>query len=151
LAKLVRRLFNETFKAMNNTGHAEFIKAWKIFEVPSIWGRLQNPITHRDSYWMNDSLRLTMIMPYILTRSINHRHYKDDVVIRIKNECRLNNRMQVSGIIVNCWVKVAKACKAIFKSPYIINDSQNDYVTLNEILEQMTNILLKVFIIIFLH
>ena len=92
-----------------------------------------------------------MIMPYILTRSINHRHYKDDVITRIKNECQLNNRIQVSSIIVNCWVKVAKACKAIFKSPYIINDSQNDYATLNEILEQMTNILLKVFIIIFLH
>ena len=49
------------------------------------WNRLQNPITYQDSYWMNDSLRLAMIMPYILTRAINHRHYKAEVITRIKN------------------------------------------------------------------
>jgi len=145
LAGLVRRLFDETFKAMNNAGHTEFVNVWKTFEVPSIWSRLQNPITHRDSYWMNDSLRLTMIMPYILTRAINYKHYKDDVIARIKNECHLSSKTQVPGIIVNCWVKVAKACKAVFKSSY----SQNDYIILNETLEQMTNALLKVFYFIF--
>ena len=59
--------------------------------MPSTWNRLQNPITHRDSYWMNDSLRLTMIMPYILTRAINYKHYKSEVIDRIKNDCNLSN------------------------------------------------------------
>ena len=84
-------------------------------------------------------------MPYILTRAINYKHYKDDVIARIKNECHLSNKTQVPDIIVNCWIKVAKACKAVFKSSY----SQNDYIILNEILEQMTNALLKVFYFIF--
>ncbi|CAB4404894.1 unnamed protein product [Rhizophagus irregularis] len=145
LAGLVRRLFDETFKVMNNTGYVEFIKVWKTFEVPSIWNRLQNPITHRDSYWMNDSLRLTMIMPFILIRAINYKHYKDDFITRIKNDFCLSNKMQVPGIIVNCWVKMAKACKAIFKSSYIIDESYNDYIALSEILEEISNMLLKVF------
>lgn len=151
LAGLVRHLFNETFKVMNNMGYVEFIKVWKTFEVPSIWNRLQNPITHRDSYWMNDSLRLTMIMPFILIRAINYKHYKDDFITRIKNDFCLSNKMQVPGIIINCWVKMAKACKAIFKSSYIINESYNDYIALSEILEEISNMLLKVFIIVFLY
>lgn len=151
LAGLVHRLFDETFKVMNNMGYVEFIKVWKTFEVPSIWNRLQNPITHRDSYWMNDSLRLTMIMPFILIRAINYKHYKDDFITRIKNDFCLSNKMQVPGIIVNCWVKMAKACKAIFKSSYIIDESYNDYIALSEILEEISNMLLKVFIIVFLY
>ncbi|UZO08524.1 uncharacterized protein OCT59_028778 [Rhizophagus irregularis] len=145
LAGLVHRLFDETFKVMNNMGYVEFIKVWKTFEVPSIWNRLQNPITHRDSYWMNDSLRLTMIMPFILIRAINYKHYKDDFITRIKNDFCLSNKMQVPGIIINCWVKMAKACKAIFKSSYIIDESYNDYIALSEILEEISNMLLKVF------
>jgi hypothetical protein len=144
LAGLVRRLFDETFKSMNDEGHREFVKIWRAFETPSTWNRLQNPITHRDSYWMNDSLRLTMIMPYILTRGINYRHYKIESINRIKNEYPLGNRTQVPSIIISCWVKMAKACKFVFKSPYIIIDAQNDYIFLKKILDQATEVLLKV-------
>lgn len=87
----MRRLFDETFKSMNDEGHREFVKIWRAFEIPSSWNRLQNPITHRDSYWMNDSLRLTMIMPYILARGINYKHYKVETINRIKNEYPLGN------------------------------------------------------------
>ena len=103
--------------------------------MPSNWNRLQNPITHRDSYWMSDSLRLAMIMPYILNHATNHKHYKADIINRIKIECHLNNRMQVLGVIINCWVKMAKACKAVFKSSYIVNDMRNDYIILKRLLE----------------
>ena len=75
---------DKTFNSMNCIGHSEFIKKWRVFEIPSTWNRLQNPITHRDSYWMNDLLRLTMIISYILTRTINHKHYKVEVFTRIK-------------------------------------------------------------------
>lgn len=147
LAGLVRRLLDETFKSMNDEGHKEFIKAWRAFEIPSTWNRLQNPITHRDSYWMNDSLRLAMIMPYILIRTINHRHYKAQFIIKIKNECSLSNQMQVPGVIVDCWTKMAKACKVVFKSLYIVNDTHNDYALLKKDLEGAASILLKVSII----
>ncbi|CAB4391420.1 unnamed protein product [Rhizophagus irregularis] len=69
----------------------------------------------------------------------------DDFITRIKNDFCLSNKMQVPGIIVNCWVKMAKACKAIFKSSYIIDESYNDYIALSEILEEIYNMLLKVF------
>jgi hypothetical protein len=88
-------------------------------------------------------------MPFILIRAINYKHYKDDFITRIKNDFCLSNKMQVPGIIVNCWVKMAKACKAIFKSSYIIDESYNDYIALSEILEEISNMLLKVFIIVF--
>ncbi|CAB5384714.1 unnamed protein product [Rhizophagus irregularis] len=145
LAGLVRRLLDETFNSMNCEGHSEFIKEWRVFEVPSIWNRLQNPITHRDSYWMNDSLRLAMIIPYILTRAINHRHYKAEVLTRIKNDCLLSSQVQVPGIIVNCWVKMAKACKYVFKTPYVVNTDYNDYTILRKIFERAIVALLKVF------
>ncbi|CAB4383804.1 unnamed protein product [Rhizophagus irregularis] len=145
LAGLVRCLFDETFKSMNDEGHKIFVKIWREFEMPSSWNRLQNPITHRDSYWMNDSLRLTMIMPYILARAINYKHYKTEIVNRIKDEYSLSNRTQVPSIIVDCWVKMAKACKAVFKSTYIVVDEYNDYILLKKRLEQVTEALLKVF------
>ncbi|CAI2187797.1 3445_t:CDS:2, partial [Funneliformis geosporum] len=85
-------------------------------------------------------------MSYILIRAINHRHYKAEIINKIKNNnYSLGNRTQVSNIIVNCWVKMAKACKAVFKSSYIITDIYNDYASLKKTLEQVTEILLKVF------
>lgn len=77
---------------MNDEGHKIFVKIWREFEMPSSWNRLQNPITHRDSYWMNNSLRLIMIMPYILARAINYKHYKTEIVNRIKDEYSLSNQ-----------------------------------------------------------
>jgi hypothetical protein len=144
LAGLVRRLLDETFKSMNYEGHDKFIKEWRVFEVPSTWNRLQNPISHRDSYWMNDSLRLTMIMPYILTRAINYKHYKADVIIRIRNDCSLSSQVQVPGRIVDCWVKMAKACKYVFKTSYIVSTDHNDYTVLRKMLERAIEALLKV-------
>jgi hypothetical protein len=129
---------------MNDDGHKEFVKFWRAFEIPSIWNRLQNPITHRDSYWMNDSLRLTMIMPFILIRAINHKHYKTEFINKIRDKYSLGNRTQVPNIIVDCWVKMAKACKAVFKAPYIVTSNYNDYTLLKKKLDQVTEILLKV-------
>ncbi|CAB4419551.1 unnamed protein product [Rhizophagus irregularis] len=124
LAGLVRQLLNETFNSMNCEGH--------------------------NSYWINDSLRLTMIIPYILTCTINYRHYKVEVFTHIKNDCLLSSQVQVPEIIVNCWVKMAKACKYVFKTPYIINTDYNDYTILRKILERAIVALLKVFSTVFL-
>ncbi len=81
-------------------------------------------------------------MAYILVHTINYRHYKTEVIKWIKEKCELENQTQVSGAIVDCWVKVAKACKAVFKSLY----SQNDYILLEKTLEEAADILLKVFL-----
>ncbi|CAB4405641.1 unnamed protein product [Rhizophagus irregularis] len=86
-----------------------------------------------------------MIIPYILTRAINHRHYKAEVLTRIKNDCLLSSQVQVPGIIVNCWVKMAKVCKYVFKTPYVVNTDYNDYTILRKILERAIVALLKVF------
>ena len=81
-------------------------------------------------------------MAYILVHTINYRHYKTEVIKRIKEKCKLENQTQVSGAIVDCWMKVAKACKVVFKSLY----SQNDYILLEKTLEEAADILLKVFL-----
>src|ERR1700761_6883032 len=93
---------------------------------------------------MSDSLRLTMIMPYILTRAINNRHYKAEVLTRIRNDCLLNSQIQVPGVIVKCWVKMAKACKHVFKTPYIVSTNNDDYIILRKVLGQAIEALLKV-------
>ncbi|CAG8692595.1 11902_t:CDS:2, partial [Funneliformis mosseae] len=41
--------------------------------------------------------------------------------------------------------KVAKACKTVFKSSYIVTNTYNDYILLRKDLEQAAIILLKVF------
>ncbi|PKK72267.1 hypothetical protein RhiirC2_710502, partial [Rhizophagus irregularis] len=85
--------------------------------------------------------------PYhcLAARAINYKHYKTEIVNRIKDEYSLSNRTQVPSIIVDCWVKMAKACKAVFKSTYIVVDEYNDYILLKKRLEQVTEALLKVF------
>ena len=88
-----------------------------------------------------------MIMPYILIRSINYKHYKTEVINRIKNDYHLNNQVQVPSIIVNCWVKMAKACKHVFKSSYIVDNTYNDYTILKKMLKQVAEALLKVLLL----
>ncbi|CAB5394948.1 unnamed protein product [Rhizophagus irregularis] len=72
-------------------------------------------------------------------------HYKTEIVNRIKDEYSLSNRTQVLSIIVDCWVKMAKACKAVFKSTYILIDEYNDYILLKKRLEQVTEDVYKNF------
>ena len=96
---------------------------------------------------MNDSLRLTIIMPYILTYSINYKHYKTEVINKIKNDYHLNNQIQVPSIIVNCWIKIAKVYKHVFKSSYIVDNTYNDYTILKKMLKQVAEALLKVLLL----
>ncbi|GES96961.1 hypothetical protein GLOIN_2v1483751 [Rhizophagus clarus] len=77
-----------------------FHSAWITFEIPRNWKRIQSPITHLDSYWMSDSLRLVMIIPFILARCLNTAHLKQYFVTTIKNNCELTNLRQVKAAMI---------------------------------------------------
>ncbi|GET00728.1 hypothetical protein GLOIN_2v1790940 [Rhizophagus clarus] len=65
--RLARRLFDHLFNhELEKLRLDAFHSAWITFEIPRNWKCIQNPITHLDSYWMSDSLRLVMIIPFIL-------------------------------------------------------------------------------------
>src|SRR5581483_4077006 len=63
VAGKVQRLMECTFSLLNPVGETTFLRYWKIFETPSGWCRLPNPIKHRNSFMFSDCLRLAMIMP----------------------------------------------------------------------------------------
>ncbi|GBC04305.1 hypothetical protein RclHR1_05600005 [Rhizophagus clarus] len=77
LAGLARRLFDHLFNhELEKLRLDAFHSAWITFEIPRNWKCIQSPITHLDSYWMSDSLRLVMIIPFILARCLNTAHLK---------------------------------------------------------------------------
>ena len=68
LAGLARRLFDHLFnRELEKSGLNALHDTWRTFEMPRNWKRLQSPINHFESYWMSDSLRLVMVMPFILS------------------------------------------------------------------------------------
>src|SRR6185369_15789076 len=92
LAGLARRLFDHLFNhELERSGLDAFHNAWITFGIPKSWKRIQSPITHLDSYWMSDSLRLVMVVPFILSRCLNTAHLKQNFATTVKNNCELTN------------------------------------------------------------
>ncbi|CAB5361785.1 unnamed protein product [Rhizophagus irregularis] len=127
LAGLARRLLDHLFNhELERSGLDALHSTWLIFEMPRNWKRIQSPITHLDSYWMSDSLRLVMIMPFILSRCLNTTQLKQCFVITVKNNFELTNSRQVKAVIVKTWSLFARLCAKIY--PDMITTLPNIHV-----------------------
>jgi hypothetical protein len=135
----IGRLLEFTCEIFSKKGENDFIETWKDFEKPKKWARLPNPISHRKSFMMSDCLRLAMIMPFLLYRSLHISGIK-------KNEAKtIQERMQipfnsVPKNIISCWVQVAKTMKIVFNSEFTLDE----YKELQQCLEDELKILSKV-------
>ncbi|EXX57446.1 hypothetical protein RirG_207140 [Rhizophagus irregularis DAOM 197198w] len=114
---------------------------WLIFEMPRNWKRIQSPITHLDSYWMSDSLRLVMIMPFILSRCLNTTQLKQCFVITVKNNFELTNSRQVKAVIVKTWSLFARLYAKVFANVF----HKSDYQALDQLVIKLTRILNKIY------
>lgn len=141
LAGLARRLFDHLFKyELEKSGLDALHNTWRNFEIPRNWKRIQSPITHLDSYWMSDSLRLIMLMPFILSRCLNSTHLKQHFAITIKNNCELTNISQVKGTMIKAWSLFAKLCAKVFA----IEFRKSDYQALDQLVIKLIRTLNKV-------
>ena len=146
LAGLAHRLFDHLFKyELEKSGLDALHNSWKTFELPKSWKHLQSPITHFESYWMSDSLRLTMVMPYILLRCLISAHFKQDFAESVKDRCLLMNLRQVKAVIIEAWSLFAKFCAKVFANEFC----RSDYQTLDQLLVKLIRTLNKVIIFIF--
>jgi hypothetical protein len=140
MAGLGGRLLNSTFVILTREGLDAFIIIWKSFEMPSTWSRQQNPITHRQSYFMSDILRLTMIFPFLLKRFLSIEMVKNDILQDLKQRNSLRRNSQAIAIIMQCWINFAILAKLVFTST--LQDS--DYNSLAQLKKNFTDIVLKV-------
>ncbi|RGB22335.1 hypothetical protein C1646_776261 [Rhizophagus diaphanus] len=138
IAGKVLRLMDCTFGIFNTAGNDEFIKNWKVFEMPTQWHKLPNPITHRQSFMMSDRLRLVMVLPYILRRFLQVKHLKSNSLLELQENLSVNSKKVVDKLI-QCWVIVAKCAKFCFNLSF----NNESYETLNILLKQETTLLTR--------
>ena len=127
-------------EALTKDGENNFLIVWKTFEFPTYWPCQQNPISHRTSYFMSDTLRLIMMIPFLLHRFLKARFLKNNIIQSIKEYNQLWTNSQVVSMIKQCWVKFAACSKAIFANTM----SNMNYANLEISLQNMSNDLLKV-------
>jgi hypothetical protein len=140
LAGLGGRLLNSTFEIFTKEGLNAFITTWKSFEIPSTWSRQQNPITHRQSYFMFDILRLMMIFPFLLNRFLNVDIIKDDVIQELRQNNSLRRNSQAITMIIQCWINFAILAKLVFTSTL----QESDYLKLDQLSRNFIDVVLKV-------
>ncbi|UZO26272.1 uncharacterized protein OCT59_018510 [Rhizophagus irregularis] len=140
IAGKILRLMDCTFNMFSSTGNNDFIKTWKIFEMPIQWHKLPNPVTHRQSFMMSDRLRLAMILPHILRRFLKLKHLKQRSIDELQENLSVNSGLVINRLI-QCWAIVAKCARFCFNLSF--NDES--YETLNSLLKQEIILLTKMF------
>ncbi|CAB5370835.1 unnamed protein product [Rhizophagus irregularis] len=140
IAGKILKLMDCTFNMFNSSGNNEFIKNWKLFEMPIKWHKLPNSITHRQSFMMSDRLRLAMVLPHILRRYLHISHLKNNSLIELQENLSVNINKIIDKLI-QCWVIVAKCAKVCFSLSF----SNDSYNILNNLLNQEIIILTKTF------
>ncbi|CAG8453434.1 5143_t:CDS:2 [Gigaspora rosea] len=116
------KLLDATMNIFNKSGESEWLNHWKKIEKPTWWPKMPNPLTHRHSFSFSDSLKLAMIMPFILKRFLNIKHIKNTEINILKE--RLNESHTLIPIkLIECWTTVSKALKITFsKKWYAVNE-----------------------------
>lgn len=115
------KLLKLTIAMLSPEGERNFIEEWKSFEYPQQWSKLLNPISHLESFMMSDRIRLGMVMPFILNRSLTINCLKKQKIDKLQERTKLN-RNQVINTIVKCWAIVAKCSRLAFKISLTIDD-----------------------------
>ncbi|PKY62311.1 hypothetical protein RhiirA4_488574, partial [Rhizophagus irregularis] len=122
---LANKMLQSTFTILTSKGEESFLNFWKHFEFPNIWSRQQNPITHLNSYFFSDYLRLTMIMPFLIDRTINNNNLlKETFINHVVTSCNLSRKNQVISQLRYLWVLFAKLVALIFKK--IFNEATHN-------------------------
>ncbi|PKB95722.1 hypothetical protein RhiirA5_473917 [Rhizophagus irregularis] len=119
-------------------GERNFISVWKSFEYPRQWSKLPNPISHIETFMMSDRLRLGMVKPFILNRSLTINCLKPQEIEKLQERTNMN-RNQVISNIIKCWATVAKYSQLAFK----ISLTKNDYIELENYLNKERKALIE--------
>ncbi|CAB4384954.1 unnamed protein product [Rhizophagus irregularis] len=107
----------------------------------------QNIPTLRLIFMFSDCLRLAMIMPFLLQRSLKALHIKDleltslqkRLVDSTKSRPKMPSPIQIVNAIISCWVTIAKASHLCFSLTF----TKQAYKELEKLLRIEHNILLK--------
>jgi hypothetical protein len=124
IAGKILKLFKLTIAILSSDGEQKFIKIWKSFEYPHQWSMLPNPISHIDSFMMSDALRLGMVIPFILSRSLTITSLKPQELSKIQERSSLRSN-QVINAIINCWGLVAKCSQLAFRQSLTTKDYED--------------------------
>jgi hypothetical protein len=119
---------------------AAWQQQWNAIEKPPGWSRLPNPISHRGSFMFSDTLRLAMIMPFVLWRFLSPEHLKTDKLEAIKSRLNLWHRREVCSKLVQLWAVEANALRLAFRTSF----DEADYEKLGVALEKERDALLEV-------
>ncbi|UZO02580.1 uncharacterized protein OCT59_021059 [Rhizophagus irregularis] len=133
------KLLKLTTAMLSLEGELIFIEEWKSFEYPKQWSKLLNPISHLESFMMSDRVRLEMVMPFILNRSLTINSLKQQEMDKLQRRTKLNHN-QVINTIVKCWAIVAKCSRLAFKFSLTIDD----YIELERYLKKEREALVEV-------
>ena len=88
----------------------------------------------------SDTLRLAMIMPFVLWRFLSPEHLKTAKLNALKTEMNLSQRNGVCRKLLELWSTEAKALRLVFKTSF----EENDYNRLHEVLNRERDALLEV-------
>lgn len=136
----IAKLLNLTCELLSQDGELAFLQLWKTFEKPKQWGKLPNPISHRESFMMSDYLNLAMLMPFLLLRITKISNFKNNKIIAIRQQINASRNDLVLKSIVKCWVVVAQTMKFVFEK----NFTEETYDKLSQLLDAERLILTKV-------
>jgi hypothetical protein len=146
MAGITYKFLKLTIAMLSPDGEKRFLKFWKSFEYPHQWSKLPNPISHIESFMMSDCLRLVMVMPFILNRSLTTDCFKLLELAKLQERTELQ-RNQVVNAIISCWSIVAKCSHLAFK----LSLTSSDYEELEKTLKIERQFLTGVkFIVIFI-
>jgi hypothetical protein len=121
-------MLQSTFEILTSIGENEFLKVWHNFEHPSVWSRQQNPITHLNSYFFSDYLRLSMIMPFLINRSLISTSMLNKKFVEFLIEANKFTRRQIIDQFLSLWVSFSKMSSLIFYKEF----SEDDYNNLQQ-------------------
>lgn len=134
------KLLKLTISMLSPEGERNFISVWKSFEYPRQWSKLPNPISHIETFMMSDRLRLGMVIPFILNRSLTMIScLKPREIEKLQGRTNIN-RNQVIANIIKCWATVAKCSQLAFK----ISLTKDDYIDLENCLKKERKALIEV-------
>jgi len=143
IAEKIGRLLKLTCELLSQEGERDFLKFWKDFKKPKKWSRLPNPISHRDSFMMSDSLRLAMIMPFILDQFLKGSSIKKTEAELIQQRIDTNRLELVAKSIISCWVHIARTMKVVFSNEFTSDEYEELQKFLKEELELLPKVLLQ--------
>ncbi|CAG8552274.1 7392_t:CDS:2 [Gigaspora margarita] len=141
LAGKAARLLDITLRCLNTNGEVAWLKCWKDIKKPARWSRMPNPLTHRQSFTFSDTLRLAMLIPFILRYFLLPSHFKIEIIEHLKNVYQLTRNDHAIIKLIELWVVEAKLLKLAF----LTTMTSNTYKELHSLFEKERIGFLKIF------